>query len=60
MITAGLLTLSISGGLPILPIHRENSGKVCHENYGDYSSGYCPGITPGSLLSGFQKEKQEP
>jgi hypothetical protein len=26
--------------------------RVCLKNFGAYSSGNCPGITPGSLLSG--------
>jgi hypothetical protein len=29
-------------------------------NSGDYSSGYCPGFSPGSLLSGIMKIIPEP
>jgi hypothetical protein len=29
-------------------------------NSGDYSSGYCPGFTPGSLLSGIMMIIPEP
>jgi len=55
---AGLLAYSLSVRLPI-PIHQ-NSGKVCSESYREHSSGYCPGFSPGSLLSELPDGRSEP
>jgi len=45
----GLLTYFLLGRLPICQM--ADSGKVCLRIMEDYSSGYCAGFSPASLLS---------
>jgi len=46
---AGLLTYFLPGRLPIHKL--TDSGRVCPGIHEDYSSGYCAGFSPASLLS---------